>query len=174
MAEPDPLADDLLAGLADLPIEQVRARRGACQRLENQLSYVRRIAQGRLDIISSEMTARRDGTDDDRTLVQQLTEALSDRISAPGSGHLPTALEPGEVDPELLANLDMAGPPLLVSDPASMTDEQLRQVAGSLSELERDVSARRRAMFDRIDALQEEVIRRYRAGEADVNTLLQR
>lgn len=173
MAEPDPLADDLLAGLADLPIEQVRARRAACQSFENQLSYVRRLVQGRLDIVSSEITARRDGTKDDRTLVQQLTEALSDRITAPGSGHLPTQLEPGEVDPELLAELDRAGPPSLVSDPGSMTDDQLREVADSLSELERGVSARRRAMFDRIDALQEEVVRRYRSGEANVDTLLQ-
>ena len=174
MAAPDALADDLLDGLADLPMEEVRARRAACQQLETQLSYVRRLAQGRLDIVASEITARREGTRDDRTLVQQLTEALADRITSPGSGHLPMVMAPGEVDPELLANLDRAAPPSLVSAPGSMDGDELRQVAEALAAFERDVSVRRRAMFDRIDALQEEVVRRYRSGETDVDSLLNR
>ncbi len=174
MAEPDALADDLLDGLADLSIEDVRARRAACQRLETQLSYVRRLAQGRLDIVASEVTARRNGTEDGRTLVEQLTEALSDRITAPGTGRLPTGLQPGDIDADLMASLDRAAPPAQVSDPTSMSDSELRQVTEALAELERDVSARRRAMFDRIDSLQEEIVRRYRSGEADVDSLLNR
>jgi hypothetical protein len=172
MSEPDALAGDLLEGLADLPIEEVRARRSACQQLETQLSYVRRLAQGRLDIVASEITARRDGTQGDRTLVQQLTEALSDRITAPGYGHLPMALAPGDVDPDLLAGLDGAAPPAQVSSPSSMADDELRSVADALADFERDVSARRRAMFDRIDALQAEIVRRYQSGEVTVDSLL--
>jgi len=172
MASPDALADDLLDGLADIPLKEVRARRGACQQLETHLSYIRRLAQGRLDIVVSEITARRDGAPDDRTLVQQLTEALSDRVSSPGNGHLPTGLDPGEVDTDLLDDLDRAAPPFMVSAPGSMTDDELRRVADSLAGFERDVSARRRAMFDRIDALQGEVVRRYGSGEADVDSLL--
>jgi hypothetical protein len=174
MAERDALADDLLEGLADLPIEEIRARRSTCQLLETQLSYVRRLAQGRLDIVSSEITARREGTAGDRTLVEQLTEALSDHITSPGNGHLTTVLAPGEIDPALLAGLDGAAPPALVSSPSSMEDEQLRQVADALAEFEREISARRRAMFDRIDALQAEIVRRYRSGEATVDSLLGR
>jgi hypothetical protein len=174
MAEPDAFADDLLEGLTDLSIDEVRARRAACQLVETQLSYVRRLAQGRLDIVASEVAARRDGTQGDRTLVQQLTEALSDRITAPGNGHLPQGLEPGEIDPALLAGLDDAAPPGRVSAPSSMADDELRQVADALAEFERQVSGRRRAMFDRIDALQAEIVRRYRSGEANVDSLLGR
>jgi len=174
MAERDALADDLLDGLADVPIEEVRARRAACQLVETQLSYVRRLTQGRLDIVASEITARRDGTAGDRTLVQQLTEALADRITAPGNGHLPMGLEPGEIDPELLAGLDAAAPPARVSSPASMDDAELRVVADDLAAFEHGISARRRAMFDRIDALQAEIVRRYRSGEATVDSLLSR
>jgi len=189
MAEPDALADDLLDGLADLAIDDVRARRAACQRLETQLSFVRRLAQGHLDIVASEVTARRDGarrdgarrdgarrdgTQDGRTLVEQLTEALSDRITAPGPGRLPAGLEPGDIDAALMASLDRAAPPAQVSDPASMSDAELHEVTEALAALERDVSSRRRAMFDRIDALQEEIVRRYRSGEADVDSLLNR
>jgi len=174
MAEHDALAADLLDGLAELPIEEVRARRGACQHLETQLSYVRRLAQGRLDIVASEITARREGTLGDRTLVEQLTEALSDHITSPGNGHLPMVLAPGEVDPALLAGLDAAAPPAQVSSPSSMGDDDLRRVTDALASFERDVSARRRAMFDRIDALQAELVRRYQSGEATVDSLLGR
>jgi len=172
MAEPDPLAADLLEGLADLPIDAVRARRGACQLLETQLSYVRRLAQGRLDIVASETAARRAGTEHDQTLEQRLTAALADRITSPGNGHLPMGLEPGEIDPALLAGLDRAAPPALVSSPSSMDDDQLRQVTDALAGFERDISARRRAMFDRIDFLQAEIVRRYQSGEATVDSLL--
>jgi len=174
MAEPDALADDLLDGLANLSIEDVRARRAACQRLETQLSYVRRLAQGRLDIVASEVTSRRDGTQGGRTLVEQLTEALSDRLSTAGTSRLPTGLEPGDIDPDLMASLDRAAPPAQVSDPGAMSNAELHEVTGALAELERVVSTRRRAMFDRIDALQEEIVRRYRSGEADVDSLLNR
>jgi len=174
MAERDALADDLLDNLADLPIEEVRARRSACQQVETQLSYVRRLAQGRLDIVASEITARRDGTQGARTLVQQLTDALADRVTAPGYGHLPMVLAPGEIDPALLAGLDGAAPPGRVSSPSSMDDYELRQVADALADFEREISDRRRAMFDRIDALQAEIVRRYRSGEATVDSLLGR
>jgi hypothetical protein len=174
MAERDALADDLLEGLVELPIEEIRARRSACQALETQLSYVRRLAQGRLDIVTSEITARGEGTAGDRTLVEQLTEALSDHITSPGNGHLTTVLAPGEIDADLSAGLDAAAPPAVVSQPSSMDDAQLRQVADALAEFEREVSARRRAMFDRIDALQAEIVRRYRSGEANVDSLLGR
>ena len=174
MAEHDALSADLLEGLAGLPIEEVRARRAACQALETQLSYVRRLAQGRLDIVASEVTARRHGTTGDRTLVEQLTEALADRITAPGNGHLPMVLAPGEIDPELLAGLDAAAPPARVSSPTSMDDDELRRVTDALADFERHVSARRRDMFDRIDALQAEIVRRYQSGEATVDSLLGR
>lgn len=172
MAQRDALAEDLLEGLSELPIDEVRARRTVCQQLETQLSYVRRLAQGRLDIVTAEITARRDGTQGERTLVEQLTEALSDHIHAPGPGHLPMMLAPGEVAPELLAGLDGAAPPARLSSPASMGDDELRDAADALGEFERDISSRRRAMFARIDALQAEIVRRYRSGETTVDSLL--
>jgi len=174
VAEPDAFAPDLLEGLADLPIEGVRARRAACRLVETQLSYIRRMAQGRLDIVASEITVRRDGTQGDRTLVEQLTAALSDRITAPGNGHLPLVMEPGDIDPELASRLDAAAPPSRVSAPASMHDDELVEVTHALTEFEREISDRRRAMFDRIDALHAEIVRRYRSGEATVDSLLDR
>src|SRR5690606_19399725 len=52
-----------LAGLTDVPLERVRAMRAECQAVENALSYVRRLAQGRLDIVGAELERRREGGD---------------------------------------------------------------------------------------------------------------
>jgi len=171
MVSPDPLAADLLDGLDVLTLDEVRERRAACQDRESGLSYVRRLAQGRLDIVTHEVTRRRDGMVDE-DVVAGLTAALADRITAPGNGHLPSSFGPGEVDPELIAALDAVATPALVSDPRAMTDEDLRSATEGLEAFEREVSDMRRAMFERIDALQAEVVRRYQTGEASVDNLL--
>ena len=171
MGTPDPLAADLLDDLGSLTLAEVRERRAACQAVESGLSYVRRLAQGRLDIVAFEIAARREGgaaVD----VVEGLTIALADRITSPGFGHLPASVGPGEVDPDLLAGLDEVAHPALLSDPKAMSDEQLAAAATALEAYEREVSVRRRAMFDRIDALQAEVVRRYQSGEASVDNLL--
>ena len=43
-----------LARVAEAPIEQIRAMRAECTDLENGASYVRRLAQGRLDLLAEE------------------------------------------------------------------------------------------------------------------------
>jgi hypothetical protein len=171
MGSSDPLAADLLDDLGSLTIEAVRERRGACQALESQLSYVRRLAQGRLDIVAHEITRRRDGVVDE-DVIEGLIASLADRITAPGKGHLPADFAPADVDPELVHGLDAIASPALLSDPKAMTDAELRSAADGLEAYEREVSAKRRAMFDRIDALQAEVVRRYQTGEASVDNLL--
>ena len=45
------LEPSYVGGLADAPIEQIRAMRAECTELENGASFVRRLAQGRLDLL---------------------------------------------------------------------------------------------------------------------------
>ena len=73
-----------LTGLTALPMEQVRAMRAECQGLENALSYVRRVAQGRLDIVGAELARRRAGGDptDLSELIGRLPDILADRTQA--------------------------------------------------------------------------------------------
>ena len=59
----------------------------------------------------------------------------------------------------------------LGSLPALSTTE-LSERLDALSDLERAVSADRRALHDIQDRLQEELVRRYRSGEANVDALL--
>src|SRR3954466_16083473 len=82
------LADDYLDDLGARPLGELRALRGECQAVETQLSYLRRLIQGRHDIPTGEIERRRNGGDpeDLHGLVERLPEILSDRIHAPGPG----------------------------------------------------------------------------------------
>src|SRR4051812_27745014 len=149
--------------------------RAECQEIETGLSYLRRLVQGRLDIVGAEQQRRREGADpgDLSELISQLPEILADRTRAPGFGRLPQILAPGEIDPELQGRLDsVVGHHDLETLP-TLSDDALAHVQDELEGLEREVSDRRRLVFDRIDALQAEVTRRYRTGEASVESLLQ-
>ena len=55
------LEPSYLSGIADAPIEQIRSMRAECSDLENGASFVRRLAQGRLDLLAEETKRRADG-----------------------------------------------------------------------------------------------------------------
>ncbi len=168
------LADDYLAGLEARPVAELRALRGECQTVETQLSYLRRMVQGRHDIVTGEIDRRGHGGDpyDVSDLVDRLPEILSDRIHAPGPGRLPANMEPGELTGRLADRLVEITDRVPIESPGDADDEPLSQVATDLSELEHEVSGFRRQLFDRIDALQAEITRRYRSGEARVDDVL--
>jgi hypothetical protein len=170
------LGPDYLAGITTLPIDVLRTRRGVCQEVEVALSYLRRLAQGRLDIVLAELRRRAEGAApaDLDELVSELPQILSDRVRSPGNGRLPAFMAPDEVevDQALLHRLDTVAGPAQLSSLAELDDVALRTTADELSHLEREVSDKRRALFERIDAIQEEIVRRYKTGEATVDSLL--
>ena len=55
------LQPDYLGDVQARPIEEIRAMREECRRAEDGLSYVRRQAQGRLDIVANELQRRAEG-----------------------------------------------------------------------------------------------------------------
>ena len=167
------LADDYLDGLGTRPVAELRELRAECQAVETQVSYLRRMVQGRHDIVGGEMERRTKGGDphDVADLVERLPEILADRIHAPGPGRLPTG-SPGELTGQMADRLAEITAQVPIESPGDADDAALARVSGELEDLERQVSAVRRQLFDRIDALQGEITRRYRDGEANVNDLL--
>lgn len=153
-------------------IEDIRSMRAECQDVETGLSYLRRSVQGRLDIVAAELQRREAGGDpaDIARLVEQLPTILGDHLRAPGNGRLPNTLGPGHVDEELQARLDALVATL--DDLAALSTDDLRSAQQELTDLESVISGRRRELFDRIDSLQAELTRRYRTGEASVESLL--
>ena len=163
-----------LDGLEDRPTTEIRAMRAECDEIETGLSLLRRVVQGHLDIIDSELASLADGgaPGDRADLLARLPAVLADRVQAPGPGRLPTLLAPESLDPDLerdLAALVGAG---AVLDPSGHDEAELRSLADGLRAFEAKVSSRRRDLFTRIDALQAELARRYRTGDETVDNLL--
>ncbi|MGH9188762.1 MAG: AmfC protein [Acidimicrobiales bacterium] len=168
------LALDDLDDVASLPMQDLRRLRAECAAVETKVSYLRRLVQGRLDIVGAELRSRADGGPpvDLPSLVDQLPQILSDRVRAVGPGRLPVSVALPDDDDELTAELDeMLGAGRL-SELSEMTDADLQALAEELAGLERRVSDARRALFTRLDALQAELVRRYRTGEATVGSVL--
>lgn len=168
----DGAAPSDLGSVESWAIEDVRSARARLQEVETGLSYVRRVVQGRLDIVNAELARRRDGGDpgDLRSLIDDLPSILGEHLRAPGVGRLPTGVGEGTVDPELEARL--AEVAVVSDDLPELPTDALEALGERLAELEREVSDRRRDLFASIDTLQAELTRRYRTGEADVESLL--
>ncbi len=167
------------ADLTARDMDELRAMRTRCQSIENSLSYVRRLIQGRLDIVGGEAQRRRDGgADGDMSeLIGRLPDILSEGSrsdSGPGNVRPPQAMEPDQaVTNQLEARLDAAISADALGATADLSDEQLSGAVIALNELEDEVSQSRRNLHNVIDLLQGEVTRRYRTGEASVDGLLQ-
>ena len=167
------LAPGYLDGLEQRTLPELRAMRVACQEVETGLSLLRRVVQGHLDIVGLEVERRASGSDpgDREELLARLPELLADRTAGSGPGRLASLMAPESIDPALEAELvALVGPGVV--DAAGLDGDALQALAAGLAALETAVSDRRRAMFGRIDALQEEITRRYRSGDASVDALL--
>lgn len=171
----DLLDPGFLDGLIDLTLDELRARRATAIEVETGLSFLRRVVQGRLDIVLAEIARREAGGEpgDIADLVKRLPSILGERVHAPGLGRLPTFLAPGELDHELVGRLDAILAPERLGDLPELAEDELSSVADRLGTFEHDVSARRRRLHEVLDRLQEEIVRRYRTGEATVDSLLQ-
>ncbi len=171
----DQLLDPAYPGeLAERSMEDLRAMRAECQEVESGLSLLRRVVQGRLDIVGVELGRRASGGDpaDLPELIAQLPQALADRQRGPGQGRLTAVDVDVTVPPALEAELEAIAPADTYGDLTCCTDDELRELTERLSAFERTVSDQRRLLFSRIDALQAEIVRRYRDGEASVDALL--
>ena len=167
------LADDYVGDITALGMDDLRSKRAECQAIEVGLSYRRRLAQGRLDIVAAERRRRAEGapepSEDD--LVRNLAETLADRARPPGNGRLPQLMAPdvGDIDTD---ELDAIARPGALARITELSDEELSHLVDKLSSYEADVSRERRSLHERIDSLQAEITRRYRTGEASVESLL--
>jgi hypothetical protein len=141
------LEPDYLTDLGSLDDAELRSRRQESQQVEAKLSYLRRLVQGRLDIVSAEIDRRASGGEggDLSDLVARLPEILADRTRAPGPGRMPTNLVPPE-DEDLTDELDEISGPTALGVLPDLPDGELRAV---------------------VDALQAELTARYEQTDSD-------
>ncbi|HWC35220.1 MAG TPA: aerial mycelium formation protein [Mycobacteriales bacterium] len=164
------LAPDYLSGLAERSIEDIRAMRADAEQEETDLSYVRRLLQGRVDILRAER-ARRRGEGPSGSLVDSLPEILADeRVPSHGLGRH-AALEPSNVEVHR-RHVESLVSESELSDPGALEDTTLDRYLDILTGEEAEVSRQRRTIQAVMDALTAELGRRYKDGVVDVSALL--
>lgn len=142
--------------------------------MESALSYARRLAQGRLDIVGTELRARREGRApaETRELIARLPDILAEGGRPPGRPRPPQDLEPPELAAELTAELDELVSVNQLGSLKDQTIEELSALAEQLFAWEKRVSEQRHRLHDLIDELQSEMKLRYQSGGASVDDLL--
>ncbi|MGW2821550.1 RsiG family protein [Streptomyces sp. NPDC001443] len=165
-AEPD---------LAALSLAELRTLRRDAQRDEADLSYIRRLLQGRIDILRAELARRGPAspvdTPDGASVFARLSEILTDAPARHRSSarHVTLGTPHGEeyrlLASEMLAEVEL-------SDLGARTDPELSEAMGRLVRYEQQVSRRRQQWQRTTDDCSAEIARRYREGEAQVDDLL--
>lgn len=155
-------APDFLEGIEERDPAELRAMRDDCGQEEARFSYNRRLLQGRIDIVEAEL-ARRAG-DGNESLIEALPRILADDPgprAGVGNARNAPVYEPGEVGRR--SDDRLAADALLTRLP-DLTDSELQAELEDLREEEKRVSELRKAVQERYDALQAELVRRYREG----------
>lgn len=165
------LAEDMLQRLDTLDTPELRRIRAACEAAEEGISYARRLLQGRLDILRARLDERAEP--EAGRLLAALPALLADdgHVADPAQARATRVRVPAGADrysdliDAVIAEDDL---PALDGDDL----EGVERVTEALTAVERELSARRRALFTRIDAVRAELVARYKDGRADVRELL--
>ena len=155
---------EFIVGLDSISIEALRERRDICSDLDVELSFYRRMLHGRMDLLSFELR-RRSGAET-RSLMEALPEILA------GSGEPSPSRPVGDsrtipIEAPFLPEVgkrpvDRAlGDDFLARLPG-LSDDDLEETRLMLAEVEADISAQRRAVFEVLDLIQDELTSRYR------------
>ena len=132
-----------LDGLADRDLEEIRVLRDECLAEREYLSLLRRLVQGRAEILKAELDAR--GSDEDRgPLVDRLAAILAgDEQSGSSRGE---ALKIGLPEEEMLLarrRIERLVADAGISDPQTLDDDQLVEAVDILAREEQNVSEAR-------------------------------
>ena len=155
-----------VAALDAHSVDELRAMKAECNDVENALSYRRRLAQARIEILEAEHERRsRGGTVED--MVRDLPRILSadsgrssvadTRLAPPDASGLELRWPDGRE--ELIADSTLAHLPLLPAGELETTLERLRA-------FEHELSALRNTMHEVIDTVESEIAARQVAGTA--------
>lgn len=169
------LARDLLPDVTAIPLDDLRSLRVECSAAEGDVSFARRVAQGRLDIVGHEHRRRAGAEEtmpDVSGLLFDLPDIMSERAAGATSGRQVAIHEPGTIAQSLIGGLDEAASPTELTSLDRLDDPMLAEVFERLRQLEVDLSTTRRRLHERIDSIQGEIARRYRDGEASIDSLL--
>jgi len=160
------LEPDYVTDISEVSLDELRERRESAEDVETQISYYRRLLHGRVDLLNFELR-RRSGREQ-RTLIEALPEILASGMTLgnePNLRHLETMPPmPTTTGRRLIDRIMDDG--ILTQLPELSTDE-LSEAIDRLQEVEAQLSVQRRQLHTVIDALQDEIISRYRSQQGE-------
>jgi hypothetical protein len=151
--------------IADLSADKLREMRDECLEIETEVSYVRRLAQARIDILQAELDRRAAGGSVG-DLIAALPQILAgdEARPAPVDSRLTPTLAPSMDIPwnrgmeRLVSDSTLANLPLL-------GEEELRSTIEQLREFESEVSAARKGLHNVIDCIELDLAGRHKVGQ---------
>lgn len=164
------LDEGYLQGLPTKSLEDLRQMRVECRQAEADVSFERRVCQARIDILEAELDRRASGATNSDLVARlpQILAAESETLDD-GAGALPNRAPdfsiPRSAEMPHRRLEEIMGEHTLAHLPQLQTEE-LRGILTSLADYEAELSARRRAMHEVVDAIQREIVRRYVTGTA--------
>lgn len=162
------LEPEYLEGLADLDINELRRRRDTAEDVEAQISYYRRLLHGRMDLLDFEQRRRRG--DEKRSILEALPEILAKGMvlgSEPALKHIETMPPlPSVTGRRLIDKIMDDG---VLANLGELTDDEITEAIDRLREVETQLSGQRRQLHHVIDALQDEIVTRYRSQQDEAS-----
>jgi hypothetical protein len=152
-----------LEGLGERSVDEVEAMKVECVELETEASFVRRLAQARIDILEAERRRRHEGGSLDE-LIAGLAGILADEgpRPAPAQAHLPQVLTPSPAIEWTRGHERLVSDATLVRLP-DLSEEELDQTEAGLRELEGEVSTVRHRLHEVLHTLDMELAARLQA-----------
>jgi molybdopterin converting factor small subunit len=153
---------------AEPTLDELRARRDELQSLDDAVSYVRRVAQGRADLarVARRPTAGATGADPSAgtDIGAGLREVLAERLL--GGGDRPPRPADDFSGHPLSAELDELCAAKGFGRLDELSGDELADLVAALDGFEASVSARRQEVFRELDAVTDEIVERYRVAHA--------
>ncbi|MGH2662186.1 MAG: aerial mycelium formation protein [Actinomycetota bacterium] len=148
-------------GLEGLEGDEVRRRRDLSRSELEYLSFLRRLLQGRRDILKDELERRRSGGEV-KPIVDRLVDVLSEGSRGSARGEAPVLPMPEEEILLARRRVERLVSDSRLSNLEEMSDDDLRDAVGHIEEEERTISGTRARVIEVHDTLQGEIKRRYR------------
>jgi hypothetical protein len=161
------LGEGFAGDLGDLETDEVRRRRDLARGELEYLSLVRRLLQGRRDILRDEADRRRTGAEAP-PVVERVVSVLSEGTRGSSRGEAPVMPLPDEEIAMARRRVERLLADSGLSDLEALSDERLQQAVERMEEEERGVSDSRSKVIEVQDALQDEMKRRLRAELSDL------
>ena len=156
------LAEGFTEGLGELDTDEVRRRRDLARAEREYLSFLRRLLQGRRDLLRDEQERRRTGAET-RPAVDRVVAAMAEGTRGPSRGEAPVIPVPDEEIAIARRRVERLASDARLSDLEGLSDEEIEAAIARIEEEERTVSESRTRVMEAHDALQDEMKVRLRA-----------